>query len=40
MHSPMAHEAIGANSGAPQGSISASVVDLQHVAAKFLLGLV
>jgi hypothetical protein len=36
----MAHEAIGADSGAPQRSISASVVDLQHVAAKLLLGLV
>jgi hypothetical protein len=36
----MAHELIGANSGAPHRFISASVVDLQHVAAKFLLGLV
>jgi hypothetical protein len=36
----MAHEAICANSGAPQRSINVSVVDLQHVAAKFLLGLV
>jgi hypothetical protein len=36
----MAHELIGANSGAPWRSSSASVVDLQHVAAKFLLGLV
>jgi methylphosphotriester-DNA--protein-cysteine methyltransferase len=29
-----------ANGGTPQHSISAGVVDLQHVAAKFLLGLV
>jgi hypothetical protein len=36
----MAHEPIGANSGAPHRSISAGVVDLQHVAAKLLLGLV
>jgi hypothetical protein len=36
----MAHEAICAKSGAPQRFIDASVVDLQHVAAKFLLGLV
>jgi hypothetical protein len=36
----MAHEPAGANSVAPPCSISASVVDLQHVAAKFLLGLV
>jgi hypothetical protein len=36
----MAHEPTGANSGAPQRSRNASVVDLQHVAAKFLLGLV
>jgi hypothetical protein len=36
----MAHEAIDANSGAPRRSINVSVVDLQQVTAKFLLGLV
>jgi len=36
----MVHAPIGANGGAPQRSSSASVVYLQHVAAKFLLGLV
>jgi hypothetical protein len=36
----MVHESDGYNTGAPQRSVCTSVVDLQHVAAKFLLGLV
>jgi hypothetical protein len=40
MHKLMASEPIGANNGAPQRFVSVGVVYLQHVAAKFLLGLV